>query len=160
MGKGTAHIISLTASCLHKLLELGNDSLPASSACVVNTVTVVNLLASVKAQNNVGALAVGEIDNVIVDKHTVGGESEAEILLGFLLNASGISNKLLDYVKIHKRLATEEIDLKIVSCAGIFNKEIKGSLSDLEAHKRSVAVILALTCKAIGAVKVAGVSNM
>ena len=66
MGKSASHVVILTAACIHKLLELGNDSVKASVSCVVHTKTVVDLFSAVKTENHVVALTVGEIDHVVV----------------------------------------------------------------------------------------------
>ena len=117
MSKGAAHIISLAVSLLNKLLELGNYALPASLTGIIDTIAVVHFFSSVKTEHDVVALAVSEVNNVVIDQHSVGGESETEILARILLDASGICHQLLDNVKIHQRLTAEEIDLKVMSFA-------------------------------------------
>ena len=77
-----------------------------------------------------------------------------------LLNASRVSHKLLYHLPVHKRLAAEEVNLKVASCARIGNQEVKRLLAHLKAHHCAVALIFALTGKAIRAVKITGMSHV
>ena len=121
---------------------------------------VMNLLSAVKTENNVVALLVGKLDNVVVNEHAVCGKGKAEILVVLLFNASCICHKLLYNVPIHKRLTAEEVNLKISSCARIFDKKIKRTLSRFKAHNSALARVFTLTCKAVRAVEVTGVGNV
>ena len=160
MGKGSAHIVIFAAARLDEFLKLRNDFFPASVSCIINAVAVVNLLAAVKAQNNVAHLTVCKVYHIIVNKHSVGGEGKAEIFALFLFNASCVLHKLFHNVKVHQRFAAEKVHLKIAPCSGVFNEEIERPLSDIKAHEGSFSVILSLRGKAIGAVEVAGVGNV
>ena len=113
----TPHIVILALASLNELLELGYDLIEASVARVVNSEAVVYFFSAVEAEDYVAHLTVGKIYNVVVNKHTVGSESEAEILVVLFLNASRVRDELLYNVKIHKRLSAKEIDLEIVTCA-------------------------------------------
>ena len=73
MGKRTAHIVVLSLTGRHQLLELGHDFFPTSVAGIVHTVAVVYLLASIKAQHHIAHLTVDEIDHIIVDQHAICG---------------------------------------------------------------------------------------
>ena len=74
------------------------------------------------------------------------------MLTAFLFAGTGIRDKLLYDVEIHQRFAAEEVDFQIVTRAGMFEQEIKRLLADLKGHESAVAVVLALACKAVGAV--------
>ena len=160
MGKGAPHVVVLSAPCFYQLLELGNNLLPAAIACVVHPVAVMDFLAAVKAQHHVAHLMVGKIDHVIVDQHAVCGQCKAEMLVMRFLDLTGIRHQLLHHIEVHQRLAAEEIHLQIVPGAGIFDQEVQRPLAHLIAHQRPVAVVLALTGKAVGAIEVAGVGNV
>ncbi len=71
------------------------------------------------------------------------------------LKLSAVSYDLLDYIKIHKRLAAEKIDLKIAPLSRISDQKIKRFPSDLSAHKRAPSVIFPFLRKAVFTGKIA-----
>ena len=71
-----------------------------------------------------------------------------------------VGDQLLHDLPVHKRLAAEEIHLKVLPVAGIFHQKIQRLLSDLKAHQSAAAVILALLRKAVAAGQVAVVSDV
>ena len=160
VSKGAANVVILAAARLYEFLELRHYLIVASVARVIAAEMVVDLFSSVKAENYVAHLLVEKIYYLVVDKDSVSGKREAEVLVMLLLDASRVSHELLDNVPVHQRLAAEEVNLKVVASARVFDKEVKGALAYLKAHKSAIALILALTCKAIGAVEVAGVCNV
>ena len=81
VGVGAAHIVVLVAALLHELLKFRDDGVIAAMAGVVLAEAVVDLLAAVEAQDDVVALLVAEVDDVVVDEHAVGGHGEAEVLI-------------------------------------------------------------------------------
>ena len=115
---------------------------------------------SVQTQHHVAALAVGEIDDVVVDEQAVGREREAEVFARLLFDAARVGDEVLDDLKIHQRLAAEEIHLQIAPSAGMGDEVIQREAADLEGHQRALALILPLTGEAIGAVEVAGVRDV
>ena len=119
-----------------------------------------NLLATVQRQNHVAHLLVGKVDHVLVDEHPVGGEGEAEVFVVLFLDGAGVGHQILYHLKVHQRLAAEEVHFQVVACAGILDKEIQSPLAHLKGHDRPIAVIFPLTGEAIGAVEVAGVGHM
>ena len=158
--EGAAHIVISAAARFDQPLELGDDPLPASVARVVDAVAVVNLPTAVQTQHHVAALAVGEIDDVVVDEQAVGREREAEVFARLLFDAARVGDEVLDDLKIHQRLAAEEIHLQIAPSAGMGDEVIQREAADLEGHQRALALILPLTGEAIGAVEIAGVRNV
>ncbi len=104
--------------------------------------------------------AVGELDHLVVHQHAVGRQRKAEILAGFLLPPAGIGHKALHDVPVHQRLAAEEVHLEIGMRAAVLNQKIQRALAHVKRHQRPLAVILALTGKAVGAVQVAGVRHV
>ena len=160
MGKRTTHVVVLPLTCLHQLLKLGHDPIPTAVARIVYAETVVDLLAPIEAQHHVAALAVGKIDHIVVDLQAVGGEGKAEILMFLLLNGAGIGHQVLHHLEVHQRLTAEEVHLQVAAAAGVLHKEIQRTLTHLKAHDGTLTVILALTCKAVGAVEVAGMGHM
>ena len=160
VGEGAAHVVVLAAAGLHQLLELGHDPLPAAVAGIVHPEAVVNLLAPVQREHHVAHLPVAEVDHLIVDEHAVGGEGEAEVLARLLFPPTGIGHQVLDHLEVHQRLAAEEVHLQVPALAGVLDQKVQGALAHLKAHNGPLAVVLALTCKAIGAVQVAGVRHV
>ena len=160
MGVGAAHVVALVAALLHELLELGHDGIIAAVARVVLAEAVVHFLAAVEAQDDVVALLVAEVDNVIVDQHPVGGHGETEVFVVDLLLLAAVCHQLFHHVEVHQRLAAEEIDFEVAAGAGVLDQEIHGPFADLKAHQGAVALIAALRSEAVGAVQVAGVSHM
>ena len=74
------HIIILPAAGIDQLSELRNNRVPASASGIIHPEPVVDLLAPVKAENDVAHFPVAEVYDVAVDKHTVRREGEAEVL--------------------------------------------------------------------------------
>ena len=81
VGVGAAHVIVLVAALFHELLELRHDGVIAAVACVVLAEAVMDFLAAIEAQHDIVALLVAEVDDIVVDEHTVGGHGEAEVLV-------------------------------------------------------------------------------
>ena len=121
---------------------------------------VVDFLSAVKAQHDVVHLLVGKLDHVVVNEHAVGGERKAEILAVLFLYGASVRHKILDHLPVHKRFAAEKVHFEIAACSAVFHKEIESAFAHFVGHKSAFAVILALGCKAIFAVEIAGVSNV
>ena len=119
-----------------------------------------DLLAAIQAQHHIAALPVGPFDDIIVHQHTVGRQSEAEVLSLFLLHAPGIGHQVLDHLEVHQRFTAKEVHFQIASGAGMLDQKIQGLFAHFIAHDRAFAVVLALTGKAIGAIEIAGVGNV
>ena len=160
VSKRAAHVIPLALARFNKLLELRNDCFPAALARIVHAIPVVNFLPSVKAQNNVAHLPICKIDNIIVNKHSVGRERKTKVLARLLFNAACVFNKLLYDIKIHQRLTPEKVNLKVAARTGVFNQKIQRAFTDIKAHQCAFAVVFPLACKAIGAIEIAGMRNM
>ena len=160
MGVGAAHVVVLIAALLDELLELGHDGIIAAAARVILAEAVVDLLAAVQAQNDIVALLVAEVDDIVVDEHAVGGHGEAEILVVDLLLLTAVGHQLFDHIEIHQRLTAKEIDFEVAAGAAVLNEEIHGALAHLKAHEGTLALITALGSKAVGAVQVTGVGHM
>ena len=160
VGVGAAHVIVLVAALFHKLLELRHDGVIAAVACVVLAEAVMDFLAAIEAQHDIVALLVAEVDDIVVDEHTVGGHGEAEVLVVDLLLLAAVGDELFDHVEVHQRLAAEEIDLEVAAGAGVLDEEVHSPLAHLEAHQGAVALIAALRGEAVGAVEVAGVGDV
>ena len=138
----SSYIIALATAALNKLLEVGNDGIITSLACIINTEVVVYLLTAVERENNVVAFLVKELHHLVGKDHTVCGIGKAEVLAALTLNLSCILNKALYNVKVKRGLTAEEVNLKVTSCTRVFHKEIKSALTNLKGHKRSVTLIL------------------
>ena len=160
MRKRAAHIVVPAAPRLHKLLELGDDRIPAPPARVVHTVPVVHFPAPVQAQHHIAAFAVGKVDHVVVDQHAVCRERKAEILARGLLYAPRIVDQVLDHLEIHQRFAAEKVDLQIPPVTGAGDQKIQRLPAHLKGHQSALAAVFPLACKAICAVEVAGVRNV
>ena len=160
VGVGAAHIVVLVAALLHELLKFRDDGVIAAMAGVVLAEAVMDFLAAVEAQHDVVALLVAEVDDIVVDEHTVGGHGEAEVLVVDLLLLAAVGDELFDHVEVHQRLASEEIDLEVAAGAGVLDEEVHGPLAYLKAHQGAVTLIAALRGEAVGAVEVAGVGDV
>ena len=160
MGKGAAHVVALVSALFHKSLKSRHYSLPAAVSRVVHSVAVVDFLAAVQTKDHVVHLFVRELRYLVVQKHTVCGKGEAEVLAGFFFYAAGVRHKLLADVPVQQRLASEEVHLQIVSGAGILHKKVQRPLAYLKAHESPFALKVALAGKTVRAVEVATVRNM
>ena len=156
----TTNVVALTATALNQLLEVRHDGVVATLTGIVYTEVVVNILSTVERENHVVALLVKELHHLVGEDHAIGGVGEAEVLASLALNLSCILNEALYHVEVKRGLTAEEVNLKVTAAAGVLHKEIKSTLTNLKGHKGSVALILTLTCEAVGAVKVAGMSNV
>ena len=160
VGVGAAHVIVLVAALFHELLKLRHDGVIAAVACVVLAEAVMDFLTAIEAQHDIVALLVAEVDDIVVDEHTVGGHGEAEVLVVDLLLLAAVGDELFDHVEVHQRLTAEEIDLEVAAGAGVLDEEVHSPLAHLEAHQGAVALIAALRGEAVGAVEVAGVGDV
>lgn len=106
------------------------------------------------------ALLIGPLDDLIGDADAVGGEGEPEIFVVLLFDAAGVGHQLLADLKIHQRLAAEEVHLQIMPGAGMFHQKIQRPFAGLKAHQAGLAVELSLRRKAVGAVQIAGVRHV
>ena len=77
-----------------------------------------------------------------------------------LLLGTSVFHKLFYNVPVHKRLAAEEINLKVDAVSGVCDQEIQCLLSDLKAHEGAASMVLAFLCEAVLAGKVAVMGNM
>ena len=160
MGEGASHVVIFAASGFHKLLEFGDDLFPAAVTGIVHTETVMDFLPTVQTENHIAALPVGPFNHIVIHKHAVGGQGEAEILIVLLFHRAGVGNKILDDLEVHQRLTAKKVHFQIAAAAGILNQKIQSTLAHFKAHYCPVAVIFTLAGKAVGAVQVAGVSNV
>ena len=61
---------------------------------------------------------------------------------------------------VHKRFASEEVHLQVLSGTGIGNKKIKRLLSHFKGHQRSSSVIFSFLCKTVTAGKITVMGNV
>ena len=159
VGKGAAHVVALPAAPVNELLEIGNDPVIASAAGIVPAETIVDLFAAVQAQDHVVALFVGPLDDLIGDSDAVCGQCKTEILVFFFFNGTRIGDQLFTDFKVNQGFPAEKVDLQIAAHSGIFHQKIQGSFPCLKSHKTVLSVEIALGCKAVAAVEVAGVGD-
>ena len=93
MGKSAAHIIIFAAARFDEFLKLRYNCIIAAAPLIIHTVAVVNLFSAVKAQNDIAHFFVCKVYNIIVHKHAVCCESEAEVFTLFFFNAPCILNE-------------------------------------------------------------------
>ena len=160
MCKSAAHVVVFAASGLHEFLELRHDLLPAAVARIIDAETVMDFFSSVEGKHDIAALAVGKIDDVIVDENAVGRKGEAEVLVMFFFHRARICDDVFDHLEIHERFAAEKVHFEVMSVPAVFDQEIDRALSDLKAHHRALAVVFALGREAVGTVEIAGVRDM
>ena len=160
VGKGTAHIVFAVSPLLDKPLEFGDNALPAAVAGVVHAVPIMNFLPAVQAQNHVVHLFVGEVNDIVVNEHAVGGQRKAEVFARILLNGAGIGHQLLDDVPVHEGLAAEEIHFQVVARAGVGDQIVQRLFAHLKGHESPFPVEFALAGKAIGTAEIAGMGHM
>ena len=160
VGEGAPHIVPGSPPGLHQLLEPGNNAVIAAVSGVVHPEGVVNLLPPVQGEDHIVHLPVGEVDDVLVNQHPVGGEGEAEVLAAGLLPGPGVGHQVLHHLPVHQRLAAEEIHLQVGPIPRVGDEEVQGLLPHLEAHQSPVAVVFPLACEAVGAVEVAAVGHV
>ena len=160
VGESTSHIIIFSAAGLDQLLESRNYTVIAAVACVIDTQAVMDLFSAVKAQDYIAHFTVGKIYHIVVDEHAVGGQRKAEIFVTRAFLLPGIVYQFLDHLPVHQGLSAEKVNFQVGPAAGVIHEKIKSLLSDIERHKRPVAVVFSLACKAVGAVQVTGMGYM
>ena len=160
MSEGAAHVVVLPAAGLHQFLEFRDDPLPAAVAGIVDAGAVVDLFASVEAQDHVRHLFVAVVDDVVVDEHAVRRDREAEVFPRLLLDGPAVIDGLFDDIPVHEGLAAEEVDFEVPPCPGMGHEEVHRLFGHFKAHERPVAVVLALAREAVFAVEVAGVGDV
>ena len=160
VGEGTPDVVALAAPALHQFLELGHDDVVAALAAGGLAEAVVDLLPAVQTQYHVVHFFVGKLDDIIVDEHAVGGEGKAELLVMNFLLLPAVGHQLLHHIPVHEGLAAEEVHLQVPAAAGVGDEEVQGLLAHLKAHEGTLALVLALACKAVLAGEVAGVGHM
>ena len=160
VGEGAPDVVALSAPGLHQLLELGHDDVVAALVPGGPPQPVVDLLPAIQAQHHVVHLPVGEVDDVVVDEHAVGGEGEAEALVVDLLLLPAVGHQALDHVPVHQRLSAEEVHLQVPAAAGIGDEKVQGLLAHLVAHQGPLPLVLALAGEAVLAGEVAGVGHV
>ena len=160
VGIGAAHIVVLVAALLDELLELGHDAVVAAVACAVHAEAVVDLLAAIQTQHHIVALLVAEVDNVVINEHTVGGHGKAEVLVMDLFLLTAVGHQLFDHLKVHQRLAAKEVHFQIAAGAAVLDEEVHGALAHLKAHQGAVAMVAPLRGKAVRAAQVAAMGNV
>ncbi len=160
MSEGPAHVVVLAASGCNEFLEARHYHVVAAAAVRSLAKPVMNLFASVQAQNHIMHLFVREVDNVVIYSHAVSCQGEAEVFIMRLFYRTAVTYDSLDYVPVHKGLATEEIHLQIHSVAGIFYEEVQGPLAGLQTHESPLAMEFSLAGEAVFAAEIAGVSHM
>jgi hypothetical protein len=111
--EGAAYVVALAAARGDEFLEFRDDDVVAAAAVNVLAEAVVDFFSPVEAQNDVVALAVDPVDDLVCDADAVRRQREAEILVVLLFNAARVGDKLLADFKIEQRFAAEEIDLQI-----------------------------------------------
>ena len=109
--KRTADIIFLVPSLGDKLLILRNNYVIAALFIDSRAQTVVYFFSAVERENDVRHLAVDKINTVIVEQNTVCSHCETEILIVLFLDRSCILDNFFDHIKVHQRLAAEEVKL-------------------------------------------------
>lgn len=127
VGIGATYIVVPPAPALDKALELGYNRIVAAPARVIDAEAIMHLAAAVKRKHYIVHLSVAEIDDLIIDEDTVGGEGKAEIFPSILLHRTGIGHQLLDNRPIHQRLATEEINFQVAPAGRVFDKKIEST---------------------------------
>ena len=71
-----------------------------------------------------------------------------------------VGHHIFDHLPVHQRFTAEEVHLQIPAGTGVGNEEIDGLFTHLQGHEGSVALVLALTGKAVVAGQVTGVGHM
>ena len=158
---GAAHIVVVLMAALGHLLELRHDEIIGTAVAIAERAhAIIDFLAAVNAQHNIPHLLVYKVEDLIGEQDAVRRDGETELLVVLLFLAAAVSDKLLDNIPVHKRLAPEEIHLQVDAAAGILDEEIECLAADLIAHERTAAHVFALVGKAVFAAEVAVMRHM
>ena len=83
-----------------------------------------DLFAAVQRQYNVVHFAVGKIDHIVVNQHSVGGQGKPEMLPALLFPAPCVGDQVLDRLPVHQRLPAEKVHLQIPTAPGMLDQEV------------------------------------
>ena len=153
-------VVEVRVALVHQRLELRHDGVIAARTGYRLAELVVDLTAAVERQHAVVHVLIDILALVLIEQQTVGGDGEAELLVILLLQAAGIIDRLGNGIPRHERLATEEIDLDVVTHAGTRDNKVDGLLGDLGRHDLAALTKVAGGCKAVLAAQVAVVRYM
>ena len=98
--KSASYIIIHLVSALRHLLVLWNHFIIASLPASVGPHQIMDLPASVYAQDYVRHFPVDERKYLIIQKHTVGGQRKAEFLMTWLLQAPAVSYQVFHHLPV------------------------------------------------------------
>ena len=139
LGEGAPDIVLPIPPALHQPLELGEEGVVAAGAVHPVAHPVVYLLAAIHRKDHIVHLPVYEVDALLGEESSVGGDGEAEVFAGLLLPLPGVADNLLHHPEVHQRLPAEEVQLQIAPALRFFNQEVDGLLPHLQGHLHPVA---------------------
>lgn len=148
-GKGAADVIILMAALFNKTLVLVHEQVIGALAVGSFPHTVVDFPSAVHGEYHVGHFLVDEIYLFIVQEQTVGGYGKSEVLVVLLFLGAAVLHELLHSIEVHKRLAAEEIHLKIFPVCGVFEKEIESTSARIEIHDLSAETVISRRSEAV-----------
>ena len=160
IGEGTADVVLLIASSGNQLLVLGENNIVAALTVSEDAEVVVDLLATVDGEDDVGHFAVDEIDFFVVQQQAVGSYSEAEFFIILSLTGACVLHDLLDNAEIHKWLTAEEVQFQVRSVAGVFQQEVDSVFTGLIGHEFSALTEVACRSEAVLASELTVVSDI
>ena len=115
MSKSTSYIILVLISGFCEFLEFRNDQVIASGSLAERTHEVMDFLTAIYAENNISHLTVTELHHFVVEKDTIRGKCETELLIMKFLLFSSVGNQVLDHLPVHQRLTAKEINFQVSS---------------------------------------------
>ena len=158
--EGSPDEVVLISPLLLEVSELRDDDIVAALSVPGRAHPVIHFFSAVQAEHHIAHLPVAEIDDLIIQKHSVGGDGKAEMLVLLLFQRTAVGHQLLHNLPVHQRFPAEEIHLQVSAVSGVGHQEVQRFLSRLQAHESALPVVLALSGKAIAAGQVAVVGHM
>ena len=144
MRERAAHIVTLSAARFDEPLEIRHDPVIRAVPVFIDAEAVIDLFPAIQRQNNVVTFPVRPLNDFISQIYAVGRQRKAEILVFLLLDTPCIRDQLFAHLKVHKRLAAEEINLEILPETGVFHQKVERPFPGLKVHQALLPVKLAL----------------
>ena len=156
-----AHIIIRLISRVSEFFEFIYYEIIAALTVRRFSEIIVNLFSSVKRKHNIAHLLAAEVDDLVVNQHTVRSQCETETFVVFFLLFASVLYQLLAYFPVEQRLTAKEIDLKVFPRSAVFNQKVKRPFACFKTHQSFVrSAVFTFACKAVFAVQVTAVRHV
>ena len=115
---------------------------------------------SIQTDHDVVHLPIDKRNHFIVERNAVCSHGKVDLLAKPFFLFAAVGDNLLANIKIHERLAAEEIHFQMLSRTAALHQKIDGGLADGERHQHPRAVKITGGSKTVFAAQIAVVRNV